>query len=135
MMSSFFVSEGDAVQAKCKNESEPEVHKPLKKVKARVVVDVSNGELSVVLKESSKSVNMHGPSMHGVRPIASNGVTGRDIDGVVATSPIIRDHGKDTRSSVLKEDKDLKQSTDRLKVCLTLIILIDPSIHSLKLFS
>jgi len=66
---------------------------------------------------------------------ASNGVTGRDPDGAVAPSPIRRDHGKATGSSVLKEAKDLKHSVDRLKVCLTLIILIAPSIHNLKLFS
>ena len=65
----------------------------------------------------------------------SNGVTGRDPDEAVAASLIRRDHGKATGSSVLKEAKDLKHSADRLKVCLTLIILIAPSIHSLKLFS
>ena len=72
--------------------------------------------------------------MRGVRPIASNGVTGRDPDGAAVASPIRRDHGKYTRSCILKEAKDLKHSLDRLKVCLTLIILIAPSIHSLKLF-
>ena len=76
MMSSSFVSEGDAVQGKFKKESEPEVHKPLKKVKARATVDGSNGELSIVLRESSKSDNVHGPSMCGVTPIASNQVIG-----------------------------------------------------------
>ena len=40
-MYSSFLLEGDAVQGKCKNESEPEVHKPLKKVKSRVAVDGS----------------------------------------------------------------------------------------------
>ena len=133
-MYSSFVSKGDAVQGKCKNESEPEVHKPLKKVKARAAVDGSNGELSSFSRESNKSDNVHGPSMRGVRPIASNGVTGRDPDGAVAASPIRRDHGKATGSSVLKEAKDMKHSVDRLKVCLTLIILIAPSIHNLKLF-
>ena len=54
--------------------------------------------------------------MCGVRPIASNRVTGRDLDGAVATSPIRRDHGKATGSSLLKEAKDLKHSADRLKV-------------------
>ena len=54
--------------------------------------------------------------MRGVRPIASNGVTGRDPDGAVATSPIRRDHGKTTGSFVLKEAKDLKHFVDRLKV-------------------
>ena len=73
--------------------------------------------------------------MRGVRPLASNGVTGRDPDGAVAGSPIRRDHGQATGSSVLKEAKDLKHSTDILKVYLILIILIAPSIHSLKLFS
>ena len=72
--------------------------------------------------------------MHGVRPIAYNGVIGRDPNGLVAAIPIRRDHGKATGSYVLKEAKDLKHSADRLKVCLTLIILIAPSIHSLKLF-
>ena len=134
-MSFSFVSEGDAVQGKCKNESEPEVHKPLKKVKVRVAIDGSNGELSIIPRESRNYDNVHGPPMHGVRPIASNGVTGRDPDGAVATSPIRRDHGKSTRSSVLKEAKDLKHSTHRLKFCLMLIILIAPSIHSLNLFS
>ena len=71
-MSSSFVSEGDAVQGKCKNESELEVHKPLKKVKSRAVVDGSNGALSIVPRESSKSDNVHGSPMRGVRPIASN---------------------------------------------------------------
>ena len=65
----------------------------------------------------------------------SNGVTGRDHDVAVAASPIRRDHGKATGSSVLKEAKDIKHSVDRLKFCLTLIILIAPSIHSLKLLS
>ena len=51
MMSSSFVSEGDAVQGKCKNESEPEVHNPLKKVKARAAIDGSNGELLIVPRE------------------------------------------------------------------------------------
>ena len=51
------------------------VHNPLKKFKARAAVDGSNGELSTVPRESSKSDNMHGPLMCGVRPIASNGVT------------------------------------------------------------
>ena len=46
--------------------------------------------------------------MHGVRPLASNGVTRRDLDRLVATSPIRRDHGKATGSSVLKEEKDMK---------------------------
>ena len=73
--------------------------------------------------------------MHGVRPLASNGVIGRDPEGQVVASPIRRDHGKAIGSSVLKEAKDLKHSVNRLKVCLTLIILIAPSIHSLKLFS
>ena len=73
--------------------------------------------------------------MRGVRPLASNGVTRRDLDRLVATSPIRRDHGKGTGSFVLKEAKDLKHFADRLKVCLMLIILIAPSIHSLKLFS
>ena len=75
MVSSSFVSECDAVQGKCKNESELEVHKHLKKVRTRVAVDGSNGELSTVPRESRKFDNMHGPSMRGVRPIASNGVT------------------------------------------------------------
>ena len=65
---------------------------------------------------------------------ASNGVTERDPNGEIVASPTRGDHGKDTGSSVLKEAKDLKHSADRLKVCLTLIILIAPSIHSLKLF-
>jgi len=134
-MSSSFVSEGDVVQGKCKNESEPEVHKPLKKFKVRAAVDGSNGELSIVPRESSKYDNVHGPSIRGMRPIASNGVTGRDTDGVVATSPIRRDHEKATRSSMLKEARDLKHFVDRLKVCLALIILIAPYIHSQKLFS
>ena len=95
-MSSSFVSEGDAVQGKCKNESEPEVHKPLNNVKAKATVDGSNGELSIVPRQSSKYDNVHGPLMHGVRPIASNGVTGRDPDGAVAASPIRRDHEKAT---------------------------------------
>ena len=73
--------------------------------------------------------------MCGVRPLACNGVTGRDPDGAVAASPIRRDHGKATRSYILKEAKGMKHSADRLKVCLMLIILIAPSIHSLKLFS
>ena len=73
--------------------------------------------------------------MHGVRPIAYNGVTGRDLNGLVAASPIRRNHRKATGSFVLKEAKDLKHSAYILKVCLTLIILIAPSIHSLKLFS
>ena len=133
-MSSSFVSEGDAVQGKCKNESEPEVHKPLKKVKARATVDISNDELSTVPKESRKYDNVHGPPMHGVRPIASNGVTGRDINGLVTASPIRRNHRKSTGSFVLKEAKDLKHSENILKVCLTLNILIAPSIHSLNLF-
>ena len=72
--------------------------------------------------------------MRDVRPIESNGVTGRDLNGAVAASPIRRDHGKATGSSVLKEAKDLKHFTNRLKVYLTLIILIAPSIHNLKLF-
>ena len=134
-MSSSFVSKGDAVQGKCKNESESEVHKPLKKFKARATIDGSNGELSTVPRESSKSDNLHGPLMRGVRPLASNGVTGRDLDREFVASPIRRDHGKYIGSSVLKEAKDLKHSADRLKVCLTLIILIAPYIHSLKLFS
>ena len=92
------------------------VHKPLKKVKAKAAIDGSNGELSTVPRESSKSDNVHGPSMHGVRPIASNGVTGRDPDGAVAASPIRRDHGKAIGSSVLKEAKDIKHSTNRLNV-------------------
>ena len=50
-MYSYFVSEGDAVQGKCKNESEAEVHKPLKKVKAKATIDGSNGELSIVPRE------------------------------------------------------------------------------------
>ena len=133
-MSSSFVSEGDAMQGKCKNESKPKVHKPLKKVKARAAVDGSNGELSSFPRESNKFDNVHGPPMRGVRPIACNGVTGRDPDGAVAASPIRRDHGKAIGSSILKEAKDLKHSTDRLTVFLTLIILIAPSIHSLKLF-
>ena len=66
---------------------------------------------------------------------ASNGVTGRDPDGAVVASPIRRDHGKSTGISALKEAKDMKHSADRLKVCLMLIILIAPPIHSLKLFS
>ena len=98
-MSFSFVSEGDAVQGKCKNESEVEVHKPLKKVKAKATIDGSNGELSIVPRESSKYDNVHGPLMRGVRPIASNGVTGRDPDGEVAASPIRRDHGKAAGSS------------------------------------
>ena len=72
--------------------------------------------------------------MCGVRPLASNGVTGRDPNGEVVVGPIRGDHGKATGRSVLKEAKDLKHSADRLKFCLTLIILIAPSIHSLKLF-
>ena len=135
MMSASFVLEGDAVQGKCKNESGPKVHTPLKKVKAIEVVDGSNDELSTIPKESSKSDIVHGPPMRGVKPIASNGVTGRDLNGAIVASPIRRDHGKATRSSILKEDKDMKHSTDRLKVCLMLIILISPSIHSLTLFS
>ena len=95
-MSSSFVSEVDSVQGKCKNESKPEVHKPIKKVKARATIDGSNGELSIAPRESSKSNNLHGPPMHGVRPIASKGVTGRDLDGAVHVSPIRRDHGKAT---------------------------------------
>ena len=71
--------------------------------------------------------------MHGVRPIASNGVTGRDLDGAVAASPIRRDHGQATGSSVLKVAKDLKHSAEKLKVFLMLIILIAPSIINLKL--
>ena len=39
MMSSSFMSEGDVVQGKCKNESESEVHKPLKNAKSRATVD------------------------------------------------------------------------------------------------
>ena len=65
----------------------------------------------------------------------SNGVTGRDHDEAVAASPIRRDHGKAIGSSILKEAEDLKHSADRLKVCLMLIIIIAPPIHSLKLFS
>ena len=134
-MSSSFVSEGDAVQGKCKNESELEVHNPLKKFKAKAAVDGSNGELSTIPRESSKSDNIHGPLMCGVRPIAYNRVTGRDLDGAVVASPIRRDHGKARGSYVLKEAKDMKHFVDRLKVCLMLIILIAPSIHSRKLFS
>ena len=92
-MSSSFVSEVDAVQGKCKNESEPDVYDPLKKVKERVAVDGSNCELSTFPRESSKYDNVHGQPMHGVRPIVSNGVTGMDPDGAVAASPIRRDHG------------------------------------------
>ena len=66
---------------------------------------------------------------------ASNGVTGRDHEEAVAASPIRRDHGKATRSSILKEAKGMKHSTNILKVCLMLIILIHPSIRSLKLLS
>ena len=52
--------------------------------------------MSTVLRESSKYDNLHEPPMHGVRPIASNGVTGRDPNRVVVASPIRRDHGKAT---------------------------------------
>ena len=65
----------------------------------------------------------------------SNGFIGRDHARAVVAIPIRRDHGKAKGSSVLKEAKDLKHSTEILKVFLTLIILISPSIHSLKLFS
>ena len=96
------MSEGDAVQGKWKNESEPEVHKPLKKVKARATFDGSNGELSTVPRESSKYDNLYGPPMHGVLPIAYNGVTGRDPDKAVGVSPIRRNHGKAIGISILK---------------------------------
>jgi hypothetical protein len=107
--------EGDGGQGKCKNESEPEVHKPLKKIKARVAIDGSNGELSTVPRESSKSDNLHGALMRGVKPFTSNGVTGRDPEGAVAASPIRREHGQAAGSTALKEAKDLKHTADRLK--------------------
>ena len=66
---------------------------------------------------------------------ASNGVTRRDHDGAVAACHIRRDQGKSTGIFVLKEAEDLKHSAEILKVRLTLIILIAPPIHSLKLFS
>lgn len=107
--------EGDAGQGKCKNESEPEVHKPLKKIKAKIAVDGSNGELSTVPRESGKSDNLRGAPTRGVKPFASNGVTGRDPEGAVAASPFRREHGQAAGSAALKEAKDLKHTADRLK--------------------
>ena len=88
------------------------------KVNERATVDGSNGEFSTIPRESSKSDNLHGPPMCGVRPLASNGVTGMDPNVAVTASPIRRDHGQATGILVLKEAKDLKHSANRLKVCL-----------------
>jgi hypothetical protein len=59
-------------QGKCKNKFEAGVHKPLKKTRDRVAIDISNGELSTVPRESSKDDNLHQALICNVKPLVKS---------------------------------------------------------------
>ncbi|KAH9328389.1 hypothetical protein KI387_000497 [Taxus chinensis] len=79
-----------------------------------VGTDVSYGEVSKVPRESNKADNLNGMLSCRLKPPVSNGVSGRDAEGVLS-SPVKREHGQASASNCMKEAKDLKHAGDNMK--------------------